>query len=98
MEQEAFDKFYRSLREYAYYRARRVFYDVALMDLAIDAAMDRVVDWMLKNPGNYPTNYCKTIIRNSLSNSQSRRKEEPATLKGTLFYGAWGFRGRRYKE
>ncbi len=97
MNQEEFNQFYDLLRKYADRRASRLFYDVSLRQEAIDAAMDRVIDRLLKGEieGNKIA-YCKTVVRNSLYNSVSRRKIEPVNLSGTE-YNVWGFRGRRSK-
>lgn len=73
--QTEYNKFYDRLRRYANSRAVGLFSDVGLRGEAIDKAMDKLTDELLKNPQvDSLEAFAKRVIYNSLKNSVRDRK------------------------
>jgi DNA-directed RNA polymerase specialized sigma subunit len=83
--QVEYHKFYDSLRAYAKSKAYKLFPDLGMRLEAIDKAVTKAEDEILKNPNHENLEgFARTIIQNSLKNSTRDRKINLVSTEDTL--------------
>lgn len=92
MSQETFNQLYDRLSRYAHARAREYFQDDSLRHDAVEQAMDKFIDALMSTPEITTLEaWGKTVITNSLKNSNRGRKLEPITVMGEEYDGMHGY-------